>query len=82
MYEINIETFQGPLDVLLGLISKQKVKIEEVSIDEQDIEKVINFLDKKEIPQNLNLEFYSYDELDNEVDNITNQIYKNFIDIH
>lgn len=34
MYEINIETFQGPLDVLLGLISKQKVKIEEVSIAE------------------------------------------------
>ena len=32
MYEINIETFKGPLDVLLGLISKQKVKIEEVSI--------------------------------------------------
>ncbi len=32
MYEINIETFQGPLDVLLGLISKQKVSIEEVSI--------------------------------------------------
>ncbi len=34
MYEINIETFQGPLDVLLGLISKQKVRIEEVSIAE------------------------------------------------
>lgn len=32
MYEINIETFQGPLDVLLGLISKQKVRIEDVSI--------------------------------------------------
>lgn len=32
MYEINIETFQGPLDLLLSLISKQKVKIEEVSI--------------------------------------------------
>lgn len=32
MYEIDIETFQGPLDVLLGLISKQKVRIEDVSI--------------------------------------------------
>ncbi len=34
MYEINIETFQGPLDVLLSLISKQKVSIEDVSIAE------------------------------------------------
>lgn len=32
MYEIDIEAFQGPLDVLLGLISKQKVRIEDVSI--------------------------------------------------
>lgn len=57
-------------------------QIEEISIDEQDIAKVINFLDKKEVSQNLNLEFYSYDELDKEVDDITNQIYKNFIDIY
>lgn len=34
MYEISIEAFQGPLDVLLGLISKQKVSIEDVSIAE------------------------------------------------
>ena len=34
MYEINIETYQGPLDVLLGLISKQKVQIEDVSISQ------------------------------------------------
>lgn len=32
MYEIDIEAFQGPLDVLLSLISKQKVRIEDVSI--------------------------------------------------
>ena len=51
MYEINIELFQGPLDVLLNLISKQKVSIEDVSIAEitdQYIE-YINELQKMDI---------------------------------
>lgn len=51
MYEINIESFQGPLDVLLNLISKQKVSIEDVSIAEitdQYIE-YINELQKMDI---------------------------------
>ena len=51
-------------------------KIEEVTIEKDDISKVINFLDKKENEGDTNLEFYTFEELDKEVEDITNQIYK------
>ena len=55
--------------------------IDEISINEQDLKKVIEFLERKEKTNDLNLEFYTVQELDQEVENITNEIYK-FISLH
>jgi len=33
-YNVKIETFEGPLDLLLSLVSKEKLKIEEVSLSD------------------------------------------------
>lgn len=55
--------------------------IDEISINEQDLKKVIEFLEGKEKTNDLNLEFYTVQELDQEVENITNEIYK-FISLH
>ena len=41
----------------------------------------ITFLERKEKTNDLNLEFYTVQELDQEVENITNEIYK-FISLH
>lgn len=50
--------------------------IEEISVNEQDIFNVINFLNRKELTNNSELEFYTFNELDKEVEDITNEIYK------
>ena len=55
--------------------------IEEVLIEEQDLKNVIEFLNDKEVTNDTNLEFYTFEELDKEVEDITSQIYK-FIKLH
>ena len=55
---------------------KELHQIEEIELDEQDLEKVIEFLDNKQPYTDTNLEFYTVEELDKEVENITNEIYK------
>lgn len=55
---------------------KELHQIEEIELDEQDLEKVIKFLDNKQPYTDTNLEFYTVEELDKEVENITNEIYK------
>ncbi len=50
--------------------------IDEVSLIEQDLENVINFLNNKKAEEDFKLEFYTVKELDEEVEEITNQIYK------
>ena len=55
---------------------KELHQIDEIELDEQDIEKVIKFLDNKQTATDTNLEFYTVEELDKEVENITNEIYK------
>lgn len=60
---------------------KELHQIEEIELDEQDLDKVIKFLDNKQIDTDTNLEFYTIEELDKEVENIANEIYK-FIKLH
>ena len=55
---------------------KELHQIEEIELEEQDLEKVIKFLDNKQTATDTNLEFYTVEELDKEVENITNEIYK------
>lgn len=55
---------------------KELQNIKEIELNEQDIAKVIEFLNNKEIPADTNLEFYTFKELDKELENITNQICK------
>lgn len=51
-------------------------QIEEVELNKRDLEKVIKFLDNKQTTADTNLEFYTVEELDKEVENITSEIYK------
>ena len=44
-YHVKLDLFEGPLDLLLHLISKAKIKIEDVSITEIT-EQYLDYLDK------------------------------------
>ncbi len=65
---ITLESYEKALEKL-----KQ---IEEVLLEEQDLKNVIEFLNNKEVTNDTNLEFYTFKELDEEVEQITNRIYK------
>ena len=54
-YEININEFQGPLDLLLHLIKQSNINIEEISIDEIT-KQYLNYIQRME---ELNLDIAS-----------------------
>lgn len=55
---------------------KKLQQIEEIKVNKRDLKKVIKFLNDKQPSKDMNLEFYTVEELDKEVKNITDKIYK------